>query len=120
MDQVGNPPAIVAAIAWIEHVLLGTAATMLATIAVAGVGMLLLTGRIEIRRGASIIIGCFLIFGAATIANGIMSAALKDDAPAVANPAPPPPSYPQSPNPVQKGQNTPGYDPYAGVALPQK
>ena len=120
MDQVGNPPAIVAAITWIEHVLLGTAATVLATIAVASVGMLLLTGRIEIRRGANIVIGCFLIFGAATIANGIMAAVQKDDAPPAANPAPPPPPYSQSPGPVQKSQNTPGYDPYAGAALPQK
>jgi type IV secretory pathway VirB2 component (pilin) len=120
VDQVGNPPAIVAAIVWIEHVLLGTAATMLATIAVAGVGMLLLTGRIEMRRGASVAFGCFLIFGAATIANGIIAAVQKSEAPAVANAAPAPPSYPQSPNPVQKGQNTSGYDPYAGAALPQK
>lgn len=119
MESPGSP-VIINALDWIERLLLGSTATVLATIAVAGAGMLLLTGRIEIRRGASIVIGCFLIFGAVTIANGIMAAAQRDSSPAIADVAPPSPVYPQSPNPAQKSQNTPGYDPYAGAALPQK
>jgi len=36
---------------------------------------MMLTGRMNWRFGATVIIGCFVIFGAATIVGGIQSAA---------------------------------------------
>ena len=41
----------------------------------AAVGFLMLTGRIEWRRGLTVVIGCFIIFGAVAIVSGIRSLA---------------------------------------------
>ena len=46
-----------------------------AVIAVASVGLLMLTGRINWRYGATVILGCFILFGAASIVAGIQSTA---------------------------------------------
>jgi type IV secretory pathway VirB2 component (pilin) len=53
----------------------GHVATSAAVIAVAVVGFMMLTGRIEWRRGVVVVIGCFVIFGAAAIVAGIRSLA---------------------------------------------
>jgi type IV secretion system protein VirB2 len=66
---------IVAAVRWLEGTLLGTIATVVAVIAVASVGFLMLTGRINWRYGAVVILGCFILFGAASIVAGIQSTA---------------------------------------------
>ena len=66
---------IVAAVRWLEGTLLGTIATVVAVIAVATVGLLMLTGRINWRYGATVILGCFILFGAASIVAGIQSTA---------------------------------------------
>jgi type IV secretion system protein VirB2 len=65
----------VGAARWIQGTLLGTVATVLAVIAVGIVGLLMLTGRIDWRHGAVVILGCFILFGAASIVSGIRSAA---------------------------------------------
>jgi type IV secretion system protein VirB2 len=44
-------------------------------IAIACVGFLMLSGRINWRHGAVVILGCFIMFGAASIVAGIQSAA---------------------------------------------
>jgi type IV secretion system protein VirB2 len=77
-DSVGDPAGsgvIVAAVRWLEGTLLGTIATVVAVIAVATVGLLMLTGRINWRYGATVILGCFILFGAASIVAGIQSTA---------------------------------------------
>lgn len=66
---------IVSAVHWLEGTLLGTVATVVAVIAVASVGFLMLTGRINWRYGATVILGCFILFGAASIVAGIQSTA---------------------------------------------
>ncbi|MBO9712260.1 TrbC/VirB2 family protein [Sphingomonas sp.] len=66
---------IVSAVRWLEGTLLGTVATVVAVIAVATVGLLMLTGRINWRYGATVILGCFILFGAASIVAGIQSTA---------------------------------------------
>ena len=73
-DPAGSG-AVVSAVRWLEGTLLGTIATVVAVIAVASVGFLMLTGRINWRYGATVIIGCFIIFGAASIVGGIQSSA---------------------------------------------
>jgi type IV secretory pathway VirB2 component (pilin) len=67
--------AIVGAVRWLQGTLLGTVATVVAVIAVAAVGLLMLTGRINWRHGAIVILGCFILFGAASIVAGIQSTA---------------------------------------------
>lgn len=73
-DPAGSMP-LVAALQWIEGTLLGNLATAAAVIAVAMVGFMMLTGRIEWRRGLTVVIGCFIIFGAVAIVSGIRSVA---------------------------------------------
>lgn len=66
---------IIAAANWLQGTLLGTIATVAAVVAVAAVGFMMLTGRINWRHGAVVILGCFVLFGAASIVAGIRSAA---------------------------------------------
>ena len=66
---------LVRAVQWMQGTLLGTIATVVAVIAVASVGFLMLTGRINWRYGATVILGCFILFGAASIVAGIQSTA---------------------------------------------
>jgi len=73
-DPRGSVP-IVAALAWMEGTLLGNVATAVAVMAVAAVGFMMLTGRMNWRFGATVIVGCFVLFGAASIVSGIQSAA---------------------------------------------
>jgi type IV secretion system protein VirB2 len=73
-DPAGSG-VIVSAVRWLEGTLLGTIATVVAVIAVASVGLLMLTGRINWRYGATVILGCFILFGAASIVAGIQSTA---------------------------------------------
>lgn len=73
-DPAGSGP-IVGALHWMQGTLLGTVATVVAVIAVAVVGFMMLTGRMNWRYGATVILGCFILFGAASIVGGIQDAA---------------------------------------------
>jgi type IV secretion system protein VirB2 len=73
-DPQGSGP-IVKAVQWLQGTLLGTIATVVAVIAVACVGLLMLSGRLNWRYGAVVIVGCFILFGAASIVAGIRSTA---------------------------------------------
>ena len=73
-DPQGSGP-VVNALAWLQGTLLGSVATAIAVMAVAAVGFMMLTGRINWRFGATVIIGVFILFGATTIVAGIQSAA---------------------------------------------
>jgi len=71
-----DPPGsnvILTAVTWLQGTLLGNVATALAVIAVGATGLMMLTGRIDWRRGATVILGCFIVFGAAAIVAGIRS-----------------------------------------------
>ena len=74
-DDPAGSGVLVSAVHWLEGTLLGTIATVVAVIAVASVGFLMLTGRINWRYGATVILGCFVLFGAASIVAGIQSTA---------------------------------------------
>jgi type IV secretory pathway VirB2 component (pilin) len=113
-DPAGSS-AILAALRFLEDTLLGTFATTLGVIAIASIGFMMLSGRVNVRYGLTVILGCFVLFGASAIARGIRAAAGGADvaaAPYVPPPAPPPPPQPQPPpaNP----------DPYAGAAMPAR
>jgi len=74
LDPAGSGP-LVSAAHWLQGTLLGTVATVVAVIAVGTVGLLMLTGRINWKHGATVILGCFILFGAASIVAGIQSTA---------------------------------------------
>ena len=61
---------------WLQDTkLLGPVATVVAVIAVAAVGFMMLTGRINWHHAAAVILGCYILAGAASIVAGIRSAA---------------------------------------------
>jgi type IV secretory pathway VirB2 component (pilin) len=116
-DPAGSS-VLVAAVAWLQQTVLGTVATTIAVIAVASVGFSMLNGRVSVRYGMTVVIGCFILLGASTIAAGIQSFVGGGDgvsyAPEPPPPAvlpPPPPSSP--PAPVNN-------DPYAGASVPSR
>ncbi len=74
LDPAGSN-VILNAATWMQGTLLGNLATALAVIAVGATGLMMLTGRIDWRRGATVIVGCFIIFGAGAIVAGIRSVA---------------------------------------------
>ena len=73
-DPAGSG-AIIGAAQWIQNTMLGTVATVAAVIAVAVVGFMMLTGRMNWRYGASVILGCFILFGATSIVAGLRAVA---------------------------------------------
>src|SRR5690242_3772013 len=73
-DPAGSG-VLVSAVNWLQGTLMGTVATVAAVIAVASVGFMMLTGRINWRHGVTVILGCFVLFGASTIVAGIHSTA---------------------------------------------
>ncbi len=72
-DPAGSGP-INSAFGWMQQTMLGTVATTVAVMAVAAVGFMMLTGRVNWRFGATVIVGVFIIFGAASIVGGIQGA----------------------------------------------
>src|ERR1700744_2116083 len=74
IDPAGSG-AISGALGWIQGTLMGTVATVAAVIAIAAVGFMMLTGRLNWRYGATVILGCFILFGAASIVAGIRQTA---------------------------------------------
>lgn len=118
-DPFGSPVsagAMVRAVEWLQGTLLGTIATTVAIIAIAAIGLAMLWGRIELRRGATVVLGCFVLFGASSIAAGIMLAAGSVEGGSyelVPDWSARTPSPPQTRPPV-------AYDPYAGAAMPTR
>jgi type IV secretory pathway VirB2 component (pilin) len=106
----------VSAASWVEGTMLGTIATAVAVIAVASVGLLMLSGRLDARRGLIVVAGCFILFGARSLVDGLQAALTTDGANtphAAEAPVPPariPDSLPSGPNP----------DPYAGATVPRR
>lgn len=104
-------PVLSSASGWVTAMLLGSAAISLCIVAVAIVGLMLMSGRLAIRDGVRVAVGCFVLLGAPVIASGLRSAA--DEAAPVGveqvmtrAPAATPPRIPPS-----------DYDPYAGASL---
>lgn len=75
IDPTGSG-VLVNAVNWLQGTLLGTIATTIAIIAVAAVGFMMLTGRVNWRHGAVVLLGCFIVFGAASIVAGIRAVAI--------------------------------------------
>jgi type IV secretory pathway VirB2 component (pilin) len=102
------------AAAWIAGAMTGSLATIVATLAIAALGLAMLLGRMSVRDGARTALGCFILFGAPGIAAALMQAAPRSTALASVAPAPaaPIPPVPQPPRP--------NADPYAGASLPMQ
>lgn len=118
-SSLSDPPptsAIAAASDWIGNLLFGPLATAIAVMAIAWVGLAMLSGRIELRRGASVVLGCFLLFGAKGIAEGLIARSTNEGSHPVAAMAPTP-VYAAA---VQQNGSANAFDPYAGAAVLRK
>lgn len=119
-DPSGSSP-VVAAVGWVQGTLLGTVATVVATISVAALGLMMLSGRLPLRRGLSAIFGCFILFGASTAATSIRDAMAGVGGGEEWTPPPPPPPRLVVPPPAPAPQPAkPNADPFAGAAVPSR
>lgn len=109
-DAPASSP-IVTAVDWISAVLLGQLALGLCVLAVAFVGFLMMSGRVPIKTGMRVAIGCFVILGAPSIAAGFLGAF-----PPSAPPAPPVSPIAADPPPAREPPPA-NYDPYAGASV---
>ncbi|WP_228244136.1 TrbC/VirB2 family protein [Porphyrobacter sp. GA68] len=62
------------AASWLAALLTGSLASGLCVLAVAVVGLLLLTGRLAVREGMRVVLGCFVLLGAPVIAGAFVTA----------------------------------------------
>lgn len=97
---------------WIAQLATGSIAEGAGTIAIAAVGFAMLAGRIDLRRGANVIIGCFILFAAPAMARTFMQWAGAGEADRTA--AYEPASLPTTPSGPPVAQP---FDPYAGASL---
>jgi type IV secretory pathway VirB2 component (pilin) len=117
-----TPAPLFTAVTWVERTVLGSVATSVAVIAVAVVGFMMLRGRLQVRRGVTVIMGCFVLFGAPVLAAGIrgIASTVLPAPPIVRVPPPPDPvplARPQPPMPGPSPAPSPNYDPYAGASV---
>lgn len=118
-DQPALSDPIASALGWISGSLLGAVAITIAIVAVAAIGLMMLAGRIEVRRAMQVILGCFIVFGASTIAAGIQAAILGHASAVQSENINLPPYYPPAAPPPPR--SVPAVtDPYAGAAVPSR
>lgn len=111
-----DPPAespLTEGAAWIQAAALGSTATIVAVVAVATIGLLMLSGRLELRRGITVVMGCFILFGASGIAAALtgLKGSVSTQPTASQSIQAANPSHLTAPSSV-------AYDPYAGASVP--
>ena len=109
-----NPPSATGTLssagAWMTSLLAGEAAFAIATLSIALLGFLFLTGRMDWPRAAWSVVGVALLFGAPTIASGI----LEEEQAGPISRSPSVPLQPELPTALPPAQA----DPYAGASVP--
>lgn len=98
------------AMSWPLSLLSGPLSLSIASVAVVCFGMLLLDGRIRWRRGISVVLGCFLVFGAPTLTRAFDGVNKRPSSASDGS---------TSPDLKTPSLNTTAseYDPYAGAAV---
>ncbi|GAA3786337.1 hypothetical protein GCM10022600_02570 [Qipengyuania pelagi] len=98
------------AVSWLTDLATGSLAVGLCVIAVALVGFAALTGRMPIRMGARVVLGCFVLLGAPMIAGGLSGLWQNGTEAPIPN---------QAPNVSDRRQPLPQatYDPYASASI---
>lgn len=104
--------ALAAAADWATGLLSGPLAVGLATLGVAGFGLSMLAGRLELRRGLAVILGCFVLLGAPAMARGLLGLLdIERPAPVIA------PQVAHSEPAIESRTVQTTDDPYAGASL---
>lgn len=104
--------SLVDAAFWARDLLAGSIATAVAVLAIAWLGFAMLQGHLPWRSGGRMILGCFVLFGASTIASGLVGLAHTSSSAVFV--VPPPPPSAKVPLPARP----PVFDPYAGASVP--
>ncbi len=111
----GEGHSLEAAAQWVQGLLLGQLGTAIAVLAVAIAGINMLWGRLSVKEGARILFGCFILFGAPAIAQGIMGS-VESTSVEISIPTPQPvtvnPPISVTPSPPA---NINPFDPYTGA-----
>jgi type IV secretion system protein VirB2 len=97
---------------WIDGVLLGEVALGVGVLAVAIIGAHMLTGKLPLRQGVRVVIGCFVLLGAPVISaafTDLMDSDMRGTQPEIPTIAELAPTRPEPP-PVQ-------YNPYAQASV---
>ena len=100
---------------WIQNVLLGHVGTTIAVLAVAITGLNMLWGRTSVREGVRILIGCFILFGASAIAQGLMSTVEGSPGTITIPPSQSPIAAPPVPTTQLPPTSINPFDPYTGA-----
>lgn len=104
---------------WVEGVSQGSVAASIATLAIAALAFRMLRGEYPMRRALSVILGCFIVFGASYIVRGLAGSVLTDrgdpETPSVAIALGPEARE----QPATKPPTRINPDPYAGASLNQ-
>ena len=111
--MTGDGGALRGLAAWLDSLLAGSLMITICSIAIAVLGVAMLTGRFEIRRGARVILGCFVVLGASAIAAGLVGQ------PATSVTAFEAPLTPPAPAALPPKKSRMTDDPYAGASLAQ-
>lgn len=111
-SSVQTSTALIDSVVWIEHLLLGSVGRVVAVLAIALLGISMLTGSVSVRRGGTVILGCFVLFSARLITIGIIGFMGVQPPLAISAVLNAEPSY----VPTQASPNV--YDPYAGASVP--
>ena len=110
--QASESSVISASANWIAGTLTGTLGLSVTVVAVAWFGFMMLRGSLDIGRGLRIVMGCFVLFGAPSIAQGLLELArIGEGSRPTATVQPIAAPDATSPKPQ-------GFDPYAGAAVP--
>lgn len=125
LPEPGN--ALASAADWLMGLATGRLASAFAILAIASIGFALLQGHLSPRRAMRVVLGCFVLFGAPVIVNGLLllvrgSASVFQPQEYAAH-APVPIPTTLAPLPIAVPSTQPAtsnpFDPYAGISPPQ-
>lgn len=116
LADASTPQVLSPALSWIEGALFGGVATGIAVIAVASIGFNMLAGRISVKRGVTILLGCFILFGASSLARGLRTFS-EDEAQSYDAPRQISAPVFTKPDTLSQRPTENAYDPYAGAAV---
>ncbi len=98
---------------WLAQLATGSLATALCVLAIAVIALLMLSGRLPVRDGLRVVLGCFVLLGAPLIAEAFVATGRGLDASA-------PAANPQRDLTDPRTDLPPSaFDPYAGASLRQ-
>jgi type IV secretory pathway VirB2 component (pilin) len=110
--EAGGGTPMVDSARWIEGVMLGEVALGVCIIAVAFLGALMLTGRLPLRDGARVVVGCFVLLGAPVIGAGFVGGGSEVTAASAL-----PPLVAKEVKDLRPDLPPANFDPYAGASL---